>query len=183
MTIAGFTEFLANYPFVILGFFLAPPALAGLLGVMHGKGNGGGGVWKYIYTCILYLVCFPGMFAAMLTAYTLFFRNEDLTKVNLLVYIFPVISMIVTLVLVKRGVGDFNRVPGFGRLAGLMLMLGLSFAFAFVLHRMHFGIFFLGDLGSLLTIAVIAFALMKWAGNKFMGEKEDRTLKDVVAGK
>lgn len=183
MTIAGLTEFLAHYPFVILGFFLAPPALAALVGGIHGKGNGGGGPWKYIYTCILYMVCFPGMFAAMLTAYLLFFRNEDLTKVNLLVYIFPILSMVVTLVLVKRGVAEFSKVPGFGRLAGLMLMLGLSFAFAFVLHRLHFGIFFLGDLGSLLTIAVAVFALMKWAGNKFMGEKEDRSIKDVVAGK
>lgn len=183
MTIAGLAEFLAQYPFIVAAIFAAPPLLSLLLGVMHGKGNGGGAPWKYAYTLLLYVSCVPGIFAAMLTAYLLLFQNADMTKVNVLVYFLPIASMIATLVLVKRNVAEFTRVPGFGRLAGLMLMMGLSFGVAFVLHRLHFFIGFLGDLGSLLLYATAVFALMQWARNKLFGEKEDRTLKEVVDGK
>ncbi|MBI3828465.1 MAG: hypothetical protein HY291_03055 [Planctomycetes bacterium] len=182
MTIDGLAEFLANYPFTVAALFAAPPLFALLLGAVHGKGNGGGLPWKYVYTLLLYMACVPGIFAAMLTAYRLLFLNTDLTKVNVLIYFLPIVSMLATLVLVKRNVGEFARVPGFGRLAGLMLMLGLSFGVAFVLHRMHFFIGFLGDLGSLLLYATAAFALLQWARNKLFGAKDDRALKDVVAG-
>lgn len=182
MTIDGLADFLANYPLAVAAIFAAPPLLSLLLGVMHGKGNGGGAPWKYVYTLLLYVACVPGIFAAMLTAYRMLFLNNDLTKVNVLIYFLPIVSMVLTLVLVKRNAGAFERIPGFGRLAGLMLMMGLSFAVAFVLHRMHFFIGFLGDLGSLLLYATAAFALMQWARNKLFGEKEDRSLKEVVAG-
>jgi hypothetical protein len=79
-------------------------------------------------------------------------------------------------------VNSFEEIPGFGRLSGLMLLLGLSFAAAFVLHRLTVGIFFVAPLAQLGVIAVAVFALLHWGMNKLGGKEEKRSLTDVVKG-
>jgi len=170
MSFEDLFQWLNRYPLWVSGFLLLPPAISGLLRFMHKPGGGEKSPWKYAYSVMVYWVCVPGLFAAMLTAYLLFFQNANLLKVNVLVFFLPVLSMVGTLLLVKSNVGSFAAVPGFGRLSGLMVMLGVSFAIAFALHRLHFGILFFGDLGSLLIIALAAFGLLKWGLARFSGK-------------
>lgn len=183
MSFEDLTHWLERYPLWLAGFLLIPLAACGLLRVLHKSGGGDQSPWKYAYSVLVYWVCVPGLFAAMLTAYLLFFRNENLLKVNMLVYFLPVISMAAALLLIRSNVSSFAAIPGFGRLSGLMVMLGISFAIAFILHRLHFGILFFGDLGSLLVMAAVAFGLLKWGLTRLSGKDEERPPKPTTQSK
>src|SRR5437868_10204781 len=108
--------------------------MAWLLGSAHVPNNGGNPPWKYYYSVLVYLTCVPGMFAGVLSAYALFFTRENLLDVSFSVYILPIISMIVTLVLIRKSV-SFEAVPGFERLSALMIMIGCSFAIALAIQK------------------------------------------------
>jgi hypothetical protein len=161
MTIRELTQLAGKQSWVLIAIFVALPLAAWLLGRVHGPGNGGVAPWKYFYSVLVYAVCVPGMFAAILTAYALFFTRENLMDVNLLVYILPLVSMIVTLVLIRKTV-SFELVPGFDRLSGLMAMIGCSFAVALAILKTNIWIFFGGSLEKLFLLAAAVFALLKW---------------------
>jgi hypothetical protein len=106
----------------------------------------------------------------VLTGYALLFTGENLLDVNLLVYLLPIVSMGATLGVMSRSV-RFADVPGFDRLSGLMLLLGLTFAILLVLRRSFFGVFFIGSLPALLVIGVGTFALLMWSGRRLLGRR------------
>ena len=96
-----------------------------------------------------------------MTAYSLFFTRSNLLDASLLIYFLPIVSMIVSLVFIRKNV-DFNSVPGFDRLSGLMAMLGCSFVIALAIQKTNIWIFFGGSIEILLVMAVAIFALLKW---------------------
>src|SRR5262245_29948322 len=145
MTIRDLIHWAGDYPWLLLIAFAALPVLAWLLRLGHGPGNGARAPWKYASAVLVYLVCVPGMCSAVLTAYALFFRNENLLDANLLVYVLPIVSMTVTLVFVHKNVG-FEAVPGFDRLWGLMVMMACSFALALAIHKTRIFVGFFGSI-------------------------------------
>jgi hypothetical protein len=161
MTIRELTQLAGRQPWVLLAVFAALPLVAWLLGRIHGRENGGTAPWKYFYSVLVYVVCVPGMFAAILTAYALFFTRENLMDVNLLVYVLPLVSMVATLVFIRKNV-SFELIPGFDRLSGLMAMIGCSFAIALAILKTNIWIFFGGSLEKLFLLAAAVFALLKW---------------------
>ena len=163
-------HWLAAHPALLLAVLVALPAGAWLVGWIHGPGRGGASPWRFVYSVLVYLACIPGMGGAVLTGYALLFTGENLLDVDLLVYLLPVVSMVATLGLTSRNV-RFADVPGFDRLSGLMLLLGLTFAILLVLRRSFFGVFFIGSLPALLVIGVGAFALLKWSAGRLLGRK------------
>ena len=150
-----------QHTIVLVTAFLAPAIAAGLLGRVHERGRGGTAPWKYLYSVLVYLVCVPGMFAGVLTAYALFISRENLLDVNPLVYFLPIVSMIVTLILVRKAV-SFDEVPGFDRLSGLMIMVGCSFAVALAIQKTNIWVVFGGSIERLFLLAAGVFALLKW---------------------
>jgi hypothetical protein len=156
----------------LLGLFLVAPAAAVLCSIFHGPGNGGNAPWKYLYSVLVYLACVPGTFAAVLTAYTLFFSKENLLDVNPLVYFFPIVSMIVTLVFIRKVVA-FDLIPGFERLSGLMVMIACSFAIALAVQKTRIFLFFGGSIIWLITLAAGVFALLKWGAYTLFGSRDE----------
>ena len=150
-----------QHPVALAAALAAPPLVAWVLGRLHDRGRGGAGPWKYLYAVLVYLACVPGMFAGVLTAYTLFFSRENLLDTNPLVYFLPIVSMIVALVLIRQNV-SFDEVPGFDRLSGLMVMVGCSFAIALAIQKTKIWIFFGGSIERLFILAAGIFGLMKW---------------------
>ncbi len=142
-------------------FFVAPPVIAWLCGVAHGRGNGGNAPWKYIYSVLVYLVCIPGLLASVLTGYELFFQRADLMNANIAVYFLPIISMIVTLIFIHKTV-NFENVPGFDRISGLMVMIGCSFALALAIDKTRIWLLFHGPIAMLIVFVAGVFALLKW---------------------
>lgn len=161
MTTREFIQVADGHPLILVAAFLSPPMLAWLCGEMHGRNRGGDAPWKYVYSVLVYTACIPGLFAAVLTAYALFFTRENLLDASLLVYFLPVASMIVTLVHIRKRV-TFDEVPGFDRLSGLMTMIGLSFAIALAIDKTRIWIWFGGSIQTLFLLAAGVFALLKW---------------------
>ncbi len=161
MTGRELVDFLSAHPLILLAVFVAPPVLVFVLRFVHDRRRGGESPWKYVYGALIYFVCMPGMFAAVLTGYSLFFTRQNLMDVNWLVYILPIVSMTLTLVLVARNV-DLDDVPGFDRISGLMLMIGVSFAIVFAISRTSIWLFFGGSIAILLALCAGVFALLKW---------------------
>jgi len=71
------THLADRHPLILAAVFIALPLAAWLCGRLHPRGGGGGTPWKYFYCLLVYLACVPGMFAGVLTAYTLFRRREE----------------------------------------------------------------------------------------------------------
>jgi hypothetical protein len=152
--------------------FLIPPLAAWLLGRLHGPNRGGSAPWNYFYSVLVYLVCIPGMFASVLTAYTVFFSHENLLDVNPLVYFLPIVSMIVTLVFIRKTV-SFDEVPGFDRLSGLMVMVGCSFGIALAIQKTNIWIFFGGSIERLFILAAGVFAFLKWGTHMLFRRRDE----------
>ncbi|MFA5263361.1 MAG: hypothetical protein WC378_06005 [Opitutaceae bacterium] len=161
MTIGDLIRQADQQSLLLAGTFGAVPLVAWMMGRLHQSGQGGLSPWKYVYAVLVYLACVPGMFASVLTAYVLFFGHENLLNVNLLVYFLPIVSMVVTLVFIRKSV-PFDAVPGFDRLSGLMVMIGCSFAVALAIQKTNIWIFFGGSIERLFALAVGVFALLKW---------------------
>lgn len=150
-----------QYPAVIVGVFVALPLVAWGLGQMHERGKGGAAPWKYFYSVLVYLACVPGMFSSVVTAYSLFFSKDNLLDASLLVCFLPLVSMVVTLVFIRKTV-SFDDVPGFDRLSGLMVMVACSFAIALAIQKTRIFLFFGGSIEKLFLLAAGVFALLKW---------------------
>jgi hypothetical protein len=179
MTIDQLIALLVEHPAAVACLLVVSPVAAAGTGVCHTRDQGNDSPWKYVYMLLIYLACVPGIFAAVLAGYLFLFQGLNLLKLDLVVHFLPIAMMIVTLALINRKVRSFDGIPGFGRLSGLMLLLAISFAAAFALHRMHFGIVFFGSLGQFVLIAVAAFALLKWSARKMAGS-EKHELKDAL---
>ena len=161
MTTREFIQVADRHPAILVAAFVVLPLLGWACGRLHGKDRGGAAPWKYIYSVLVYTACVPGLFAAVLTAYALFFTRENLLDASLLVYFLPIVSMVVTLVGIRKSV-SFDEVPGFDRLSGLMVTIGLSFAVALAIDKTRIWLLFGGSIGMLFAVAVGVFAFLKW---------------------
>ena len=161
MTTNDLIQLANGHLLALLIFFVSLPVIAWLCGLAHWRGNGGNSPWKYIYSVLVYAVCIPGLLSSIVTGYTVFFVRGNMLDVNLAVYILPIVSMIVTLILIHKTV-DFENVPGFDRISGLMVMIGCSFVIALVIDKTRIWILFHSPIATLFVMAAGIFALLKW---------------------
>jgi len=81
----------------------------------------------------IFLTTIPGVFFCLVLGYLVFFVSKNLLTVPLF-YFFPPLWMAVSLYLFSRMV-NFDRIPGFRRLSGLVLFSALTFAAILILFR------------------------------------------------
>jgi hypothetical protein len=174
MTLREFIHSAGQYWVPVFAILVAVPAVSFLVGMSHRNGEGRNAPWKFAYTALVYLACIPGIFAAVLTAYTMFFIKESLLDANPLIYFMPIATMVVTLVLIRKRV-SFEDVPGFDRLSGLMVLIGCSFAIALALHKTRILIGFFGSVGMLFVLAAGVFALLKWGGAMLFRSRSEQS--------
>jgi hypothetical protein len=160
MTIEEFLTWVGNRPFLPVAVFLAIPAIAWLTGLMHGRESSRRSPWKYVDSTLIYLACVPGVFAAVIVAYTLLFTRENLLGLDVFVTFVPIASMIATVEVIRRR-ADLDRLPGFDRLWGLIGLLTVSFVIALILDRLRVWLFFGGGMLSLVVIAAILYLVFR----------------------
>ncbi|MBK9338254.1 MAG: hypothetical protein IPM98_17560 [Lewinellaceae bacterium] len=161
MTLRDFFDYLGEHPLVLVGYFLLIPLTALLAGWIS-RGEGHQSPWKYLYAFLVYAVCIPGIFSVALSVYLFLFEHHgSILNANLLTQVMPVISMILTLSLIRRAV-PFERVPGFGKLSSLMMTIGAVFMLMYLLDRTHLVAFVRVPVQYLLLIVVGMLLVLRY---------------------
>jgi len=122
MTLKEFFDLLSVNPAYIIGFFLLIP-LAAFIGTIIGKGEEDETVWKFYYSTLIYLAAIPGIFSVTLNIYLFLFERRSVMESDVFTQILPIISMFATLMIIRKSV-NLDKIPGFGKLSGLIWMVG-----------------------------------------------------------
>lgn len=135
MTLRELFEYIGQHPSTPILYFSAIPFAALLAGII-GKGEGQVTPWREFYALLIFGVCIPGIFAIALSVYFFLFERGSLMNADVLIQILPIVSMFLTLWLVRRNV-TFEAIPGFGKLSSLMVMIGSIMVVMWLLDRTH----------------------------------------------
>lgn len=135
MTLGDFFQALSDNPTIVCFLFISVP-LTAFLASIFGKEEGAKSPWKELYSILVYLTCIPGIFAVTLNVYLFLFERQRVNDVNLYTQILPIISMVLTLWLIRKNV-KLDQVPGFGQLGGLIMILFALIALMWILEKTH----------------------------------------------
>lgn len=170
MSIIDLVNLVGEYPIHLLVIFILIPLFSFIYGRLYTGGRGSYSPHKYVYSILVYLSCIPGAFSFVLTAYTLFFLRANLLAVNFLVYFLPIVSMVVTVVIIGKNV-DLDDLPGFDRITGLFVLLILTFVLALLVQRMRVWVLFHGSFAAFVITVIVLFLLLKWAARRLFRGK------------
>ena len=170
MTITEALQWLEQYERGVGGFLVGLPILTFVLGTLLKW------VSRRLAGCFLALVVhlavIPGISMAVLVLYMLFFLRANLLhELHLILHVLPIISMGVTLWATSR-ILAFDDIPGFKRIEGLMLLVGLSFAAILAIEKTRIGVFFLARFEHLVLIIVGLVVLWKFGLSLLFGSSK-----------
>ena len=154
-----------NNPDIILACFTCLPLFALLIGFFHIRDSGDDTRLRHVYSVLTYISAISGTFSISLIAYALFFTRTNLLDVNFFIYFLPLISMIVTLMIIGKQ-AEFSRLPGFDRLSGLITLLFITFAIILFVSKSRIFIGFFGSMQSLLGLGLCVYFLLRWSLKK-----------------
>lgn len=162
MTIQEVIDWFNNNNYFVLAYFLSIIVVSLLVHFTLTQNNVK--QLKYIMSVLIYTVTIPGILCVILLLYTLFFLNGNLLNVNLTSYFLPIISMVLTFIILNKKV-HLKDIPGFGKISALMVITFVTFVVIFVLQRSHFGLFFIGGFTQLIGVFIVLFIILKlvWA--------------------
>lgn len=158
----------ATHPGMLQGALVSVPAAAFLLGRAHGPGQGGQDPWRRAYSVLVYAATVPGMFSTALVAYALFVTGENLLQVSIPVYFAPIASMVVSLVIMSRNV-DFEEVPGFDKIWGLLGLLGATAVGVLFIQKTRIVMLFHGSFAALALFAGGLFFVLRASARALLG--------------
>lgn len=135
MTLQQLFDFIQLNPNYAIYFFAGIPALS-LVIAWISEPYSYKEPWNYFFSALIYLACIPGIFAVTLNIYFFFWERGSIMDAELLVRFIPILSMIATLFIIGRFV-NFDAIPGFDKLSGLMMIIGIILTMMWVLDRTH----------------------------------------------
>jgi len=162
-------------PLPIMLYFIGIPVLALLLNWIAND-ESHTSPWNYVYSALIFLVCIPGTFSIILCGYSMFFQPQSLLQVNALVYFLPIVSMVATTMIVKQE-ADVNRLPGFNKLSGLVMLLAITFIAMLLIQKTRIWVMFVGNMGSLLILFLVLFVLFRIAWSRLMYSSDKAGIK------
>ena len=124
MTLPDLLRHLAAHPTELVFYFGLVPFAALLAGWME-REEDHLPPWNYLYSALLYLVAVPATLAAGLLAYRNVTGGPAPGSPELLLYVLPVASFLLTAFIVHRRV-VLRTLPGFGGLAGLVGLIAVA---------------------------------------------------------
>ncbi|WP_299260088.1 hypothetical protein [uncultured Aquimarina sp.] len=166
MTVQDFINWFGKNPNLILGYFAVIIACS-LIGLLYVKQSNFKPPINYFYGILIYAVTIPGLLALVLLLYSFFFLKTNLLQLDLVTYFVPLISMIITLVIINKTV-PMSRIPGFGKLSGLFIMIMITFIITYILQRMFFGVFFVGRFQYLIVFFLALLLGLKIAWDRMV---------------
>jgi hypothetical protein len=166
MTFQEFLNYLGQNPSSILMYFSLIPLTAVLAGFL-GKGEGHVSPWNLLYSVLIFAVCIPGIFAFSLNVYLFLFERRSIFESDMLSQVLPVFSMIGTLLVISRNV-DFAHIPGFGKLSALMLVIGVTFMFMWLLDRTHIYVIAYLPFWQVMALFGVLFLAIRYGMSRFL---------------
>jgi hypothetical protein len=166
MTLNDLLSLIDAHPGPVLAYFLALPALAWVAGRLHPGRYLQESPVRWLYSAVLFGACIPGTLAAVALADNL--AHGRVLQLGIVSEIVPFLAMLATLGLI-RGHANPADIPGFRRMTGFMLLIGLTAAGGFLLLQTRIWIIVGGGLGSLLIAMAVLFLLLKWAFDRAFG--------------
>jgi hypothetical protein len=159
MTLQQLFDSIGENPTFMLIFFIGLPIVAFVMTWITGE-DAYKSPWNFVYSGIIYAAAIPGVFGIMLVAYTLFFENTSLLQVNWVVYFLPIISMIVTLLILSRTL-ELDKIPGFDKISGLIFMIVAASFVIFLLSRMRIWTVFIGSIWHLFGLFIVLLIVFR----------------------
>jgi hypothetical protein len=164
MTLAQFFTYISENPWPMVVFFIFMPFAAWLIG-QTADGSREVKFWSYVYAVLVYAVCIPGIFAVTLNAYLFLFERQSVWQANVILQFLPIISMGLTLMLIKSKI-PFALIPGFGKISGFLTLIFLLIGMMWFVDRIHLVAFTYVPfsvilVGFVLTLLAIRFAWSK----------------------
>jgi hypothetical protein len=139
MTLNDLFQFLSENPVYTVGYLVAIPIFAGILGILADD-KSGKDPWRYIYMLILYMISIPGIFAITLLIYTFMFEQRSIYDIDLITHFLPIVSMVVTVLVTKRYV-NLDDIPGFDKLTGMIMMITVVLILLWILDKTRIIVF------------------------------------------
>ncbi|GAB3988920.1 hypothetical protein GCM10028807_12630 [Spirosoma daeguense] len=122
MTLRDVFAALSGQPALLFVLLMAVPTGAFLVNLWSGQTAEDIWKWRYVYAVLVYLACIPGVFAFTLNIYLFLFERQSIWEMNLALQILPILTMVATLMLIRRKI-PFNYIPGFGKLSGFLTLI------------------------------------------------------------
>ncbi|WP_375447058.1 hypothetical protein [uncultured Fibrella sp.] len=136
MTFRDLFAYAAAQPGVIALFLLLIPALVYVLNLWAGDTAESIWRWRYLYAGLVYAACIPGMFAVTLNVYLFLFERQSIWDMNLVLQVLPILTMVVTLMLIRRKL-PFQYIPGFGRLSSFLTLIAALIGILWFVDRLR----------------------------------------------
>lgn len=133
MTLNDLLMYLSNHPESVVLYFAILPVAALLLAWIAGV-EGSRSPWKFLYSAVIYLSAVPGIFALSLNVYIFLFERTSILNMDIYTQVLPIVSMILTLSIVRRNV-DLSYIPGFDKLSGLLLLIAATIGLMWLVDR------------------------------------------------
>ena len=169
MTLEEFFTLLGNNPILILSYFLLIPFTAFLAGIL-GKGEGHELPWSYLYSTLIYLVCVPGIFAITLSIYLFLFERKSIFDTNIFTQILPVLSMIATLLMIRKNVA-LEKIPGFGKMSALVLMITTALSFMWFIDKTRIYVFSYLPFQYVIGIFIVIMLIFRLGFSRLLNDK------------
>jgi len=144
MTLQDLFSLVAENPKYVVFYFAILPVAALLAGWLDND-RGHAPPWSFIYSLIIYLVSVPGLFALTLNVYQFLFERTKVMQMDLILQVLPIVSMILTLLIIRRNV-DLDYIPGFHKLSGLLMIITAVLGLMWIIDRTH----------------IVAFLRLRW---------------------
>ncbi|MGA0555063.1 hypothetical protein ACO2Q8_00305 [Larkinella sp. VNQ87] len=134
MTLQDFFNAVSTNPALLTVLLLSVPALAFVVNLWSGERAEEIWRWRFVYATLVYLACVPGIFALTLNIYLFLFERQSIWRTNLVTQVLPVLTMVATLLLIKRKL-PFDYIPGFGKLSGFMTLIAAVIGILWFIDR------------------------------------------------
>ena len=135
-----------------------PPVFTLFCSLFHEREDGNQWPWKYVYSLIIFTVFVPCIFCIVVIGYSAFMVYENLLDANVIFVFGPIATMLLTTQIMKWNYISINRLPGFSRLVGLVLLIGSASVGSILLLKTRILIF--ASLREMFQIMLLLLVIM-----------------------
>ncbi len=167
MTLGQLFERVSEQPAYVILYFAAIPLTAALAGWIS-REDGREAPWKYLYSALIYLVCVPGIFAVTLDIFLFLFERRSIFDLNLYTQVLPILSMVATLLIIRAYV-NFDYIPGFDKISGLVMMISATLILMWIIDRTRIIVFSYVRFEVVIVMFIALLLVVRWGWSKVLG--------------